>query len=55
MFYLVNVVQFICHFTIEPVLQQLAVVRRPFGALKINILILTAKIPNNHEVSQKIG
>ena len=39
MFHLVNVVEFIRHFTIQPVLQQLAVVCRPFGSLKINTLI----------------
>ena len=44
MFHLVNVVQFICHFTIEPVLQQFAVVCRPFGALQINTLIWTVQI-----------
>ena len=41
--HLVNVVQFICHFTIQPVLQQLAVVCRPIGALKIKTQIWMAQ------------
>ena len=43
MCHLINVIQFICHFTVQPVFQQLAVVWSPLRALEKDIIIWMAQ------------